>query len=86
VGWWKTTTGEILGDGPLNILDEHQESIRWKRPCDFPADVLKAITEEYGTDLGRAPTQAELAALLALHHGDSRCGVIFSIRHQPPEP
>ncbi len=83
MGWWETENGEVLGDPPLDELEKHANSGRWKTPDDIPSDVMTAIVNSYRDGLGRDPNQAELAALLALHRGDVTLGVVAGIRRVP---
>ena len=86
MGWWETENGNVIGDAPLNELEEHAESFRWQTPDDIPSEAMAAIVEAYREGLGREPSRAELVALLALHQGDAGLGVIAAIARAPGPP
>jgi len=62
MGWWRTATGSVIGDGPANELDETGES--WTSPSEIPAELRQRIVDCYRQDLGREPTEQELKELL----------------------
>jgi hypothetical protein len=64
LGWWKTGNGGVIGDPPLNVLDECRESVTWTMPEHIPKQVLARIKREYLVDWGRKPTRDELQDLL----------------------
>lgn len=83
MGWWETENGNVIGDAPLNELEEHAESLRWQTPDDIPSEAMTAIVEAYREGLGREPGRAELVALLAFHQGDASLGVVAAIACVP---
>lgn len=83
MGWWKTVTGRIIGDAPLDVLEEHADSRQWKSTDDIPPETMNAIKEAYREGVGRTPSEAELDVLLAFHRGDSRFSVLARRRDDP---
>jgi hypothetical protein len=67
MGWWETRSGAVIGDPPANLLDELGAT--WERPNEIPPDIRARIEALYVEDLGRKPTEDELAALLSFHRG-----------------
>jgi len=67
MGWWETRAGDVIGDPPLDELDEHPAALHWKTPDDIPPEVLSIMVKAYRDDLGREPRRAELQALLSFH-------------------
>lgn len=67
MGWWKTDEGDVIGDPPLNILDDFKDARSWQSSADLPSDVLDAITTEYRDGLGRPPADSEIRACLAFN-------------------
>lgn len=66
VGWWKTVSGAVIGDGPANVLDEYtKRGAVWADATVLPSDVRKQVEALYVEDLGRLPTEEELEALLS---------------------
>jgi hypothetical protein len=66
MGWWKTVSGAVIGDGPANVLDEFAErGAVWPDPAAIPVNVRREIEGMYREDLGRLPTEEELQALLS---------------------
>ena len=63
MGWWRTPSGGIIGDGPANILDEFEEGW-WTEPGQIPSNVRARIDACYREDFGRGPTEQELQELL----------------------
>ena len=62
MGWWRTTSGGVIGDGPANIIDELGEG--WTEPDQIPSHVRARILACYREDFGREPTEQELHDLL----------------------
>lgn len=62
MGWWRTRSGGIIGDGPANIIDEVGEC--WADPAEIPAEVRARIVAYYREDFDREPTEQELRELL----------------------
>lgn len=62
MGWWRTASGGVIGDGPANVMDE--AGACWNTPAEIPAAVRKAIIECYREKWGRDPTEQELRELL----------------------
>ena len=62
MGWWRTATGSVIGDGPANELDEAGQG--WTHPSEIPADVRQRIADCYRQDFEREPTEQELQDLL----------------------
>lgn len=72
VGWWETSTGAVIGDPPLNVLDAQVPDA--KSLDDVPLRVRGLVQAEYRSYWGRDATHEELEALLAFHSapgGDS---------------
>lgn len=66
MGWWKTVSGAVIGDGPANVLDGYAErGAVWADATAIPADVRREIDAVDVEDLGRLPTKEELDALLS---------------------
>lgn len=63
MGWWRTASGGIIGDGPANIIDEFDERC-WPEPSSIPHDVQARIVVCYREDFDREPTEQELRELL----------------------
>lgn len=63
VGWWRTGSGGVLGDGPADIVEEFDDRC-WREPRDIPPDVRARIAACYQEDLHREPTERELRDLL----------------------
>ena len=59
MGWWKTPNG-VMGDEPLNILDDYPDSVTWTMPEHIPPMVLARIKRAYLVDWGRKPSRDEL--------------------------
>jgi hypothetical protein len=62
MGWWETANGDVIGDGPADIIDEHNG--RWTEPNQLPAAVRAEIDACYREAFGRGPTERELQELL----------------------
>ncbi|MGE0761426.1 MAG: hypothetical protein AB7O38_30715 [Pirellulaceae bacterium] len=62
MGWWRTSSGGIIGDGPANVIDEVGEC--WTDPNEIPASVRVRIAACYREDFDREPTEQELRELL----------------------
>lgn len=67
MGWWQTTTGGVIGDGPANIIDEFDEG--WTEPEEIPTVVRSRIIACYRKDFERDPTEQELRELLLFANG-----------------
>ena len=66
MGWWKTVSGAVIGDGPANVLDEYaKRGAVWPDPAAIPVEVRREIEALYVADLGRLPTDEEFEALLS---------------------
>ncbi|MCG3126040.1 MAG: hypothetical protein CHACPFDD_00868 [Phycisphaerae bacterium] len=63
MGWWRTRSGGVIGDGPANIIDEFDE-VAWKQPSEIPPNVRARIVACYREDFDREPTEQELRELL----------------------
>jgi hypothetical protein len=63
MGWWRTGSGGIIGDGPANIIDEFDDRF-WPEPSNIPPDVRARIIACYREDFHRDPTRQELRELL----------------------
>ena len=62
MGWWQTTSGGVIGDGPANIVEGFDEGR--SEPSQIPSAVRAKIAACYREDLGREPTEQELEELL----------------------
>ncbi len=62
MGWWRTASGGVIGDGPADIIDEVGDV--WTGPKQIPPDVRARIAACYREDFGREPTEQELQDLL----------------------
>ena len=62
MGWWRLGDGGVIGDGPANVLDALDR--RMETVADIPAEALQEIRACYVEDLGREPTESEIAALV----------------------
>jgi len=62
MGWWRTGSGGVIGDGPADIVDEPEDTIRV--PEDIPIGLLSRIHEEYCREWDRNPTRQELGELI----------------------
>jgi hypothetical protein len=47
MGWWRTAEGHILGDAPLNILDEHSGGGASRSAEDVSSVAREAVSAEY---------------------------------------
>jgi hypothetical protein len=66
MGWWKTVSGDVIGDGPANYVDKLVErGIAYTEPSELPAEVRTRIVSLYVEDLGREPSESEIRTLLA---------------------
>lgn len=63
MGWWRTGSGGVIGDGPANIIDEFDERC-WLETTNIPTDVRARINACYREDFDREPTEQELRDLL----------------------
>ena len=63
MGWWRTASGGVIGDGPANIIDEFEDR-SWPEPARIPPKVLARIAACYREDFDREPTEQELRELL----------------------
>ena len=63
VGWWRTSSGAVIGDSPADIIEEFHERC-WPEPSNIPTDVRARIVECYQEDFDRDPTEQELRELL----------------------
>lgn len=63
MGWWRTGSGGVIGDGPADIVEEFDERC-WPEPSRIPPDVRARIAACYREDFGREPTEQELRDLL----------------------
>ena len=63
MGWWRTKSGSVIGDGPANIIDEFDDRF-WPDPSNIPRDVRARIVACYREDFDREPTTQELRELL----------------------
>ena len=57
MGWWRTVSGGVIGDGPANIIDEVEDV--WTEPAKISPDVRARIIACYREDFGREPTEQE---------------------------
>ena len=65
MGWWKTASGAVIGDGPANVLDEYAgRGVVWPDAAAIPENVRQEIEAMYVEDFGRSPTNEELEVLL----------------------
>lgn len=62
MGWWRTASGGVIGDGPANVIDD--AGACWDTPAEIPAMVRTAIVECYREEWDREPTEQELRDLL----------------------
>lgn len=66
MGWWRTSSGGVIGDAPANYIEELATRGQvFVEPCDFPANVRKELGVLYQEGLGREPTETELSELLS---------------------
>ena len=88
MGWWETDRGDVLGDGPLDILGNFDAVKVWQTRSDIPSEAIDAIEEEYQKEVGRAPMESDIDALLAFHNGDGGHGIIAKLAGPlpPTEP
>lgn len=63
MGWWRTASGGVIGDGPADIIEEFDERC-WPEPVNIPPDVRQRIVACYREDFDREPTERELGELL----------------------
>jgi len=63
MGWWRTGSGGVIGDGPANIVDEFDDRC-WLETTNIPTDVRARINACYREDFDREPTEQELRDLL----------------------
>ena len=63
MGWWRTGSGGIIGDGPANVIEEFDERY-WLETTNIPSDVRARINACYREDFDREPTEQELRDLL----------------------
>ena len=63
MGWWRTGSGGVIGDGPANVIEEFDERY-WLETTNIPSDVRARINACYREDLDREPTEQELRDLL----------------------
>lgn len=63
MGWWRTGSGGVIGDGPADIVEEFDDRF-WPEPTSIPLDVRARIVACYREDLDRGPTARELQELL----------------------
>ena len=65
MGWWKTVSGAVIGDGPANVLEDYAtRGAVWLDAAAIPVNVRLEIEAMYVEGLGRSPTNEELEALL----------------------
>lgn len=62
MGWWRTDSGGIIGDGPADIIDQAGEA--WTDPDQIPPQLRAEIAACYRSEWAREPTQQELRDLL----------------------
>lgn len=63
MGWWRTGSGGVIGDGPANVIEEFDERC-WLETSNIPRDVRARISACYREDFDREPTEQELRDLL----------------------
>lgn len=63
MGWWRTGSGGVIGDGPANVIEEFDERC-WLETSNIPRDVRARINACYREDFDREPTEQELRDLL----------------------
>lgn len=63
MGWWRTSSGAVIGDSPADIIEEFDERC-WPETSNIPPDVRTRIVSCYQEDFGREPTEQELRELL----------------------
>ena len=63
MGWWRTGSGGVIGDGPANVIEEFDERC-WLETTNIPSDVRARINACYREDFDREPTEQELRDLL----------------------
>lgn len=62
MGWWRTSSGSVIGDSPADIIEEFDE--QYSQAVSIPPDVRARITACYREDLSREPTELEFRELL----------------------
>ena len=63
MGWWRTTSGSVIGDPPANIIE--QIGGTYAEPDQIPDETRAQIERCYLEDFDRHPTEQELRDLLA---------------------
>ncbi|MBK8268810.1 MAG: hypothetical protein IPK83_11110 [Planctomycetes bacterium] len=63
MGWWRTQSGGVIGDGPADIIEAFDDRC-WPETGCIPMEVRACIIACYREDFDRDPTEQEFRELL----------------------
>lgn len=63
MGWWRTGSGNVIGDEPADIIGEYDDRY-WLEPRNIPLEARARIIACYREDFHRDPTEQEFRELL----------------------